>query len=95
MKRPHKKTRFEPIMDTEPPNLPSIFIHDNSHTSHVQPISFRGQTLPKSIRDMVRTQQRSQYDQDVRYDQSESDDIPLLQDITFDSKVSGFTSWEI
>ena len=69
-----------------------IFIHDDSHCTHIQPILLGGQALSESISDMVRTKQGGNHDSDLSGYEGETDDVPRFEDLTFDTEVMRFTS---
>lgn len=69
-----------------------VFIHDDCHCTHIQPILLGGQALSESISDMVRAEQGGNHDSDLSGNEGETDDVPSFEDLTFDTEVMGFTS---
>ena len=72
--------------------LPCVVIHDNSHTRHAQPISFRHHPLPKPIRNMIRTQQPSRSDQQMKRHKRKRHKIPPLQHNPLKNQIPKLTS---
>jgi hypothetical protein len=80
------------IADKGLKGLLCVFIHDDCHCTHIQPILLGGQALSESISDMVRAEQGGNHDSDLSGYEGETDDVPRFEDLTFDTEIVGFTS---
>jgi hypothetical protein len=69
-----------------------MILHNNRHTPQTQSISPRHQSLPKSIRNMIRTKHRRNKTTQMNRNQPKSNRIPPLQHHLLKSPKRAFTA---
>jgi hypothetical protein len=75
-------------------DLPSVFIQDDRHTRRIQSIPLGHQTLSEPIRNVVRAEKPRNDDRQMRGNDRECGNVPVLQDFPFEFQVAGFAAWK-
>jgi hypothetical protein len=75
-------------------DLPSIFIHNDRHTRCIQAIPLGHQTLPEPIRNVIGAEETRDNDRQVRRDDRERGNVPVLEYFTFEFQVARFAAGE-